>query len=61
MPVALAGEADVDMRHRPSARPRFPAHRVRADGDGRARSWIGDAGTHAHQRDRLVRAIGVSV
>jgi hypothetical protein len=58
-PFAFAGEAEVDVRHRSGARLGLSAHGVCAGGEGsRAGSGVGDPGTHAHERDRLVWLIG---
>src|SRR3954452_15088265 len=43
VPVAVAREADVDVRDRPRAGPRLSAHRVGALRDDRRRCWVGDA------------------
>src|SRR4051812_13302045 len=43
IPVAVAREADVDVRDRPRAGPRLSAHRVGALRDDRRRCWVGDA------------------
>ena len=58
MPLAFAGEADVDCGHWPCAGPGLSAHGVGAGGDDRAGRWIGDAGADAHQIDGLVGTIG---
>src|SRR5215207_6209682 len=47
VPVAFAGEADVDVGDRSGARPGLPAHGVGPRGDGCAASGIGDAGAYA--------------
>src|SRR5215212_6586596 len=58
VPVALAGETDVDPRDGPGSRPRLAAHGVRAGADRRAMSGGGDARTHAHEADGFVRPVG---
>src|SRR5215218_2484560 len=58
VPVAFAGEADVDARDGPGSRPGLAAHGVRAGTDRRAVSGGGDARPHAHEADGLVRPVG---
>src|SRR3954454_19412267 len=54
VPVALAGEADVDPGHGTRPGPGLAAHRVRSPIDDRAVGGSGDPRAHAHQGDRLV-------
>src|SRR5215204_7264993 len=58
VPVAFAGEADVDPRYGSGSRPGLAAHSVCAATDGRPRSGICDPRTHAHEPDGLVRSVG---
>src|SRR5215211_3044153 len=58
VPVAFAGEADVDTRDGSRARPGLAAYGVRAGADSRAVSGVGDPCPHAHEADGLARPVG---
>src|SRR5215213_10947462 len=58
VPVAFAGEADVDPGHGSGSRPGFAAQRVRAAAETRPVSGIGDPRTYAHKVDGLMRSVG---
>src|SRR6476660_9659412 len=49
VPVAFAGEADVDLSDRTGSRPRLAAHRVRSAVEQRAVCGRGNAGADPHE------------
>src|SRR5207237_8373691 len=58
VPLALAGETDLDAGHGPASRPGLAADRTGPGRDHRARRGIRDSRAHTHERHWLVGPVG---